>query len=847
VSQVMVDESARGGPTGPAFHLEGEDEVYRRARMPSDLLRLVVALAAGVFGFLLASVLDNISVGIAIEVIDAFDGLPAAMVVTTILAVQLIAWILPLLVIGLLLFWRRYRRLTLVLLGVVVAVAVAWGIQSELTARFAPPELAVAPPAWVCENVEAATDQGVRADDPGAVGDLVTEPHEAIRQVFGSPACVPGDGFPSIVYLAGLAAAFSTLTPWLNRRWRRAGWIVLLVFLIVRLIDGLLVPVDALLILALGYAIGAGVLLVFGSPDRRPKGGDVGQALVHHGFDVASVAPAYAEASDARRYSVRTTDGRHIFVKVSSLEERAAEILFRLYRTVRLKGFGDERPFASLRREVEHEAGMSLAASSAGVATPQMLRVADVTAGAMLIAYDEIDGSTLDEVDPDLITDDVLHSTWAQVATLHKARITHRHLSPANILLAANGQPTLIDFGFAEVAAPDGDLNGDVAQLLATLSLVVGPQRTVATAVDQLGPAKVAAAAPRLQPTALSTTTRNAFKKHKGLLGELRTEVQEATGLEEFELEKLERVNTRTVFTMLMLAFAFYILIPQLVEVDFGEVVSADWQWFPLVLFFSLMTYVGAAVALMGAMPERLRFFPTILAQIAASFFNRIAPAKVGGIAANIRYLQKSGIDPAVAIAGVGLNNVAGVIVHILLLTIFVTTAGRSATDVISLPSGETLLILLVVVLTAAGAVMLLPWGRKLWLRRIWPIVRKSIHGVADVAVNPLKMLALFGGSFTITMSYVFALWYSIAAFGGGLGFVAVTAVYLAGSALAQVAPTPGGIGAAEAALIAGLTAFGLDAGTAVPAVFLFRIGTFWAPILPGYLAYKRLERHGAL
>ena len=66
-------------------------------------------------------------------------------------------------------------------------------------------------------------------------------------------------------------------------------------------------------------------------------------------------------------------------------------------------------------------------------------------------------------------------------------------------------------------------------------------------------------------------------------------------------------------------------------------------------------------------------------------------------------------------------------------------------------------------------------------------------------------------------------------------------------STLAQVAPTPGGIGAAEAALIAGLTAFGLDAGTAVPAVFLFRIGTFWAPILPGYLAYKRLERVGAL
>jgi uncharacterized protein (TIRG00374 family) len=842
----MVDHDSATNPAGPLIDV-ADDEGYRRRRLPSDLLRLVMALAAGAVGFLLASVLDNISVGITIEVIDAFDGLPAAIVVTTILAVQLLAWILPGVVLALVVFWHRYRRLTLVLLATVVAVGVAWGIQSELTARFAPPDLAVDPPAWVCDNLATAAERGVGADAPGAIGDIVSEPGGTIETVFGSHACVPGDGFPSMVYIAGFAAAFSTLTPWLNRRWRRTGWIVLLVFLTVRLIDGLLVPVDALLIVALGYAIGAGMLLVFGSPDRRPRGPDIAAALSLHGFDVASIASADVDATSAIRFKARAADGRGIFVKVRSTEERAAEILYRIYRTVRLKGFGDERPFTSLRREVEHEAGMSLTASSAGVRTPQMLRVADVTATSMLIAYDEIDGQTLDTVDSDLITDEVLRSTWAQVDALHTARIAHRHLSPANILLTSDGQPWLIDFGFAEVSASDGDLNGDVAQLMATMALVVGAQRTVATAVEQLGPEAVAGAAPRLQPTALSTTTRNAFKKRKRLLEELQSEVKVATGLEQVELEKLERVNSSAVFTLVMLGFAFYFLIPQLAEVDFGEVVGADWQWFPLVIFFSLMTYAGAAVALMGAMPERLRFLPTLMAQVAASFFNRIAPAKVGGIAANIRYLQKSGIEPAVAIAGVGLNNVAGVVVHVLLLAIFVTTAGRSATDVISLPSGQTVLVGLVVVLTLAGGVMLLPWGRKLWLRRILPIARKSASGVAKVAVNPVKMVSLFGGSLVITMSYVFALWYSIAAFGGGIGFVAVTAVYLAGSALAQVAPTPGGIGAAEAALIAGLTAFGLDAGTAVPAVFLFRIGTFWFPILPGYLAYKRLEAAGAL
>ncbi|MDX2343492.1 MAG: lysylphosphatidylglycerol synthase transmembrane domain-containing protein, partial [Acidimicrobiia bacterium] len=688
---------------------------------------------------------------------------------------------------------------------------------------------------------------GIGADDPGAIGDIVSEPGETIGTVFGSHACVPGDGFPSMVYIAGLAAALSTLTPWLDRRWRHSAWIVLWVFLTVRLIDGLLVPIDAILIVALSYAIGAGTLLVFGSPDRQPKGQEVAAALSQHGFAVATVAAAGDDETSPRRLTVRTRDGRQIFVKVRTSEERAAEILFRMYRMFRLKGSGDERPLASLHREVEHEAALSLTAAAAGVRTPQMLRVADVTAGSMLIAYDQIDAVTLAETGPDLITDEVLRATWSQVGTLHAARIAHRHLSPANVLLTSAGEPWLVDFAFAEISASNGDINGDVAQLMATLALLVGAERTVATAVAELGRDAVAAAAPRLQPTALSSTTRNAMKKQKGLLDDLQAQVRHATGLEEFELEKLQRVSSRAVFTTVMLGFAFYFLIPQLAEVDFGEVIGADWQWFPLVLLFSVLTYAGAAIALMGAMPERLRFLPTALAQVAASFFNRIAPAKVGGIAANIRYLQKSGIEPTVAIAGVGLNNIAGIVVHVLLLVIFVTTAGRSATDVISLPSGETLLMALVAVLTVAGGVMLLPWGRKLWLRRIWPIAKKSVSGIATVATNPLKILFLFGGSLLITMSYVFALWYSIAAFGGGIGFVAVTAVYLAGSALAQVAPTPGGIGAAEAALIAGLTAFGLDTSIAVPAVFLFRIGTFWFPILPGYLAYKRLESQGAL
>ena len=60
---------------------------------------------------------------------------------------------------------------------------------------------------------------------------------------------------------------------------------------------------------------------------------------------------------------------------------------------------------------------------------------------------------------------------------------------------------------------------------------------------------------------------------------------------------------------------------------------------------------------------------------------------------------------------------------------------------------------------------------------------------------------------------------------------------------MATAATTPGGLGALEAAVIAGLVAAGMDNAVAVPAVFLYRIATFWIPILPGWLCFHHLER----
>ena len=54
---------------------------------------------------------------------------------------------------------------------------------------------------------------------------------------------------------------------------------------------------------------------------------------------------------------------------------------------------------------------------------------------------------------------------------------------------------------------------------------------------------------------------------------------------------------------------------------------------------------------------------------------------------------------------------------------------------------------------------------------------------------------------------------------------------------------TPGGIGAVEAALTAGLVATGLHGTEAASAVLLFRLLTFWLPVPVGWVAFNYLER----
>jgi len=224
-----------------------------------------------------------------------------------------------------------------------------------------------------------------------------------------------------------------------------------------------------------------------------------------------------------------------------------------------------------------------------------------------------------------------------------------------------------------------------------------------------------------------------------------------------------------------------------------------------------------------------------------------VTPAKVGGVATNIRYFQKQGVPTAVSVTAVGLNAVVGAIVHISLTLAFLLLASRTDnTGSLSVPSPRTL----GVAVGAIGLVFLVsvavPRLRHLMSAHVVPQLRAGMEAVRTIGHSPVRLALLFGGSAVITLAYLGAMAASLEAFGANISFPLLALLFLTGSAVANAAPTPGGLGAAEAALIAAFSTVE-EAEIVIPAVFLYRLVTFWLPILPGWLALAALRRADAI
>ncbi|MGH9116676.1 MAG: hypothetical protein ACRD0A_01985 [Acidimicrobiales bacterium] len=449
-------------------------------RSPADLVRLAVAAAVAASTMALEWLTGDSIPRYVADVLRGFDVLPEWLLHVVFGLVRLAA--AALLVAGLVAVVRNRRWR--ILLTVAAAAAVAAGL-TALTKALAP-------------------DAGPSVTELGFTSD-----------------------FPTSLGLAAASATVAAAAPWLARRWRRIGWASVLALAVAQFISNP-ISFEAERAFLLGWLVGAISVVVLGGPNRRPRGAAIAAGLARVGSPLSRLEQASLDARGSTPYFAVAADGRRLFVKALGEDERSADLLFRSYRAILPRDLGDERPFSSLRRAVEHEALVALWASSLGVRTPAVAAVATAEPHGFVLAYEAIDGRSLDRLEPSGVTDDLLRAIWTQVDELRSHRIAHRDLRLANIFVAADGAVWMIDFGFSELAASDLLLANDVAELLASSSLQVGAERAVGNAAAVVAPETLRAGLPRLHPWALSGATRTALKERPALLPDVRERVAQA-------------------------------------------------------------------------------------------------------------------------------------------------------------------------------------------------------------------------------------------------------------------------------------------------------------------------------
>ena len=506
-------------------------------------------------------------------------------------------------------------------------------------------------------------------------------------------------------WIAMLAAVLTVSGPWLPARWRRWWWALLLAFVPIHLVISAVVPARSLFGLAVGWFIGALVVLVVGTPGLEvPLEGAV-RAMARRGCVVSAlkvVRPSgagplilQAECEHQQTTAVMEMYGPH---------QRGGGVLLQLWRKVRLRDRETAPLHASMRRAVEHRALMAIAIGQLKIANISTIAVAALERSWTLYAHTPVRGTPIGDCTAAI----PVNRVWESLRELHDCQISHGDLRASEITV----DETVLFGGFdsAEYGATDAQLRSDIAQLLVTTTHLYDAPSAVRAAIDVFGKDTVLSASRRLTKAAVPSRIRQSVRDPKAVISAARDEVKSQTRVDEIRTETVTRFTRGQLIQLVLLFALVYVAYPFISSVPtfLTELRTANW-WFALLgLAASMLTYLGAAAALWAAADGVVKLWGLIVMQVANKFAATTTPAGVGGLALSARYLQKGGLTPMHATTAVALQQSVQVITHVLLLIFFSTAAGVSANLSRFVPS---VTVLYLVAGLAAGSDRHLPAG----------------------------------------------------------------------------------------------------------------------------------------
>ena len=290
-----------------------------------------------------------------------------------------------------------------------------------------------------------------------------------------------------------------------------------------------------------------------------------------------------------------------------------------------------------------------------------------------------------------------------------------------------------------------------------------------------------------------------------------------------------------TVFTV-----AVFILWPQRQTLldSFRALQHATLSWVGLALVATASTYVLATIAYALLVKHPVRWTQLWLVQAATALTSRLAPIGIGTMGLTAWFLVRNKHSVADALAVVTSNNAIGFLGHMLLLAGMLQVADLPTHSSFHL---EPKIILIILVAAIVAAVVALIFDRlRVRLIRALQAFGKALGGYRRTPGRLIRALVV---SVALSLVYVSALGFCAQALHAPAAFSTIFLIYTLSLFTGILTPTPGGLVGVEAGLVAGFVAYGYDARTALSIAFLYRLATYWLPLVPGFIAFRMVQR----
>lgn len=289
----------------------------------------------------------------------------------------------------------------------------------------------------------------------------------------------------------------------------------------------------------------------------------------------------------------------------------------------------------------------------------------------------------------------------------------------------------------------------------------------------------------------------------------------------------------RTALVALFLIAAVYVLAAnwQTVRTSIDVAKQADLGWLVGSLVLTALTFLIAA-AIYGVLAIRkLRYQETVIVEVSTAFVNRLLPSGIGGLGLHGVYLYKRKHSAAEATVVVTVNNLIGMLAHLLLLTIVCVFEPSVVSELLERHNIHLPWIAVLSGVILVSVLLLIPAIQS----RLLSFGANLLRSVRELSY--ISLLRALGIALLLTLTYTLVLMCSARSIDIKLGLPQIFIVFSVGMLASTATPTPGGLVGAEAGLFAGFVAYGVPATNAAAAVLLFRLATYWLPLIPGVIA----------